>query len=149
MNVFIAVSAAAVVSGGLLMAFSARQPSRLTSWASAYLVLVAGAVQFGLVVSWKTLGSPNADLALAAFCLYNLGNIGVLLGTALKSRLTRYPVLVNAGGGLLALAMALLAWTGQSATASWPLVWFLMLIFVILIGMPTGLVLSARRKMHV
>jgi asparagine N-glycosylation enzyme membrane subunit Stt3 len=148
MDIFGAVSVAAVVAGGLLAAFSARRPSRLASWASAYLVLVVGAVQFGLVVGWKSLGSPDAELALAALSLYNLGNIGVLLGTVLKFRLTHYPVMVNFGGGLLALAMVLLVWVVRNAGTSWTFAWLLALVLAILIGMPTGLIMSARRKKH-
>jgi hypothetical protein len=146
MDVFTALSVAAVVVGGLLMAFSARWPTRLASWASAYLVLVAGAVQLGLVAGWGALGGPHTALALAAFSLYNLGNICVLLGTILKPRSQHHPAVVNSGGGLLALAMALLVWAVGGTGISWTLAGLLVLVVVILIGMPTGLVMSARRK---
>jgi hypothetical protein len=148
MNVFIAVSVAAVVAGGLLMAFSARRPNRLVSWASAYLVLIVGAVQFGLIISWGALGSPFVELALVALGLYNLGNLCILPGTVLKSRLTHYSKIVNAGGGLLALAMALLVWTIRDTEISWSFAWFMALVLIILIGMPTGLLMSAYRKKH-
>lgn len=136
----------AVVAGGLLAAFSARRPTRLKAWVSAYLVLVVGIIQFGLAVGWQRLGGHDAQAALVAFGLYNAGNAAVVAGTSLCRRL---PVLVKAGGGALGLAMALLAWTARGVAPSWTLAWFLALVLVVVASAPAGLVLSARRSQPV
>jgi hypothetical protein len=133
----------AIAAGGLLAAFSARRPTRLKTWMSAYLVLVAGLVQFGLAVGWQRLGSSGGATAIVAFVLFNIGNIFVMLGTAQKQR---WAALVRLGGLFLAVTMLLLAWAVKSAAASWTLAWFLALVLIILVTMPIGLTLSARRK---
>lgn len=142
METFQVIGLLAIAGGGILAAFSARQPDRLKVWMSAYLVLVVGLVQFGLAVGWQRLGSPDTPVAAIAFAVYNIGNVLVMLGTAQKRR---WAILVMAGGVLLAAAMALLVWTVRNTAASWTLVWFLALVLIILITMPIGLTLSARR----
>lgn len=143
-EIFSALGILAIVGGGLLAAFSARRPTHLKAWLSAYLVLVAGITQFGLAIGWQRLGQPAVVPAVLAFCFFNLGNLGVITGTVL-ARLRRSGYLVNTGGGLLAIAMILLAWSVSSRHASWTLVWFLALVIIILVSMPIGLILSARR----
>lgn len=143
MEAFEGLGLVAIVAGGLLAAFSARQPTRLKVWMSAYLVLVAGLAQFGLAVGWRWLGGAAGTVAVAAFLLYNVGNVLVMLGTVQK---WRWAVLVMLGGVVLAIAMALLVWAVRDAASSWTLVWFLALVLIILITMPIGLILSARRK---
>jgi hypothetical protein len=145
-GIFGVVGALAVVTGGILAAFSARTPTTLKVWASAYLVLVAGVIQVGLVLGWHRLDVQSSATAIVALVIYNLGNIGVLLGTVLKYRLPWSSVLVNAGGGLLAVSMALLLWSVRKAAASWTLAGFCALTVVILISMPIGLALSSRRR---
>lgn len=143
--IFGTIGILAITAGGTLSAFTARRPARLTSWMSAYLVLVAGLIQFGLAVGWQWLDTDPVPLATIAFVVFNLGNAAVIAGRALKSRSARALLLVQAGGALLAVAMALLAWSVRHAEASWTLAWFLALVIVILISMPIGLTLSARR----
>lgn len=143
MEVFSVLGLVAITAGGMISAFTARRPARLTMWLVAYVVLIEGLVQFGLAEGWQWLGSNHTAIAAAAFVVYNIGNGCVLLGTARKPRLS---VLVNIGGILLAIAMLLLAWTIRNSVASWTLAWFAGLVLIIFISMPIGLILSARRK---
>lgn len=148
-TVFSVLSILAIVLGGLISAFSARKPTRFTSWVSAYLVLVVGVIQLGLVTMWHQLGQPENAIALAAFLFYNLGNLGVITGTMSKKTLSYYPVLVNLGGILIALAMALLLLAIRSLSFSGALVVFVVLAVIILVSMPIGLVLSSKRHKEV
>lgn len=145
-ELFETIGLLAIAAGGLLAAFSAGHPSRLASWTSAYLVLVVGLVQFGLAVGWQRLGGPAAGVTVAAFLLYNLGNAAVIGGRILKGRSLQALRLVRLGGALLAISMLALIWSIRHATASWTLAWFLALTIVILVSMPIGLTLSARRR---
>jgi hypothetical protein len=115
-------------------------------WLVAYLVLVEGLVQFGLSRGWQQLGLPTDGLALLAFLFYNIGNGAVMSGRILKSRLPRALSLINLGGALLAVSMLLLAYAVRHTAFSWNLAWFLGLVVIILVSMPVGLLLSARRS---
>lgn len=141
-----ALSLAAIIAGGVISAFTARHPTRPTSWVSAYLVLVVGVIQLGLVVAWQQLGHLETALAACAFISYNLGNIGVIVGTLLKQRARYYCVLVDIGGALLALAMILLLLAIRGLSTSPPLIGFISLVVIILVSMPIGLMLSHRRR---
>jgi 4-amino-4-deoxy-L-arabinose transferase-like glycosyltransferase len=68
-----------------------------------------------------------------------------MAGTLLKTRLVRYRLLVNGGGACIGLAMVLLLFAVRRSPASWTLAAFIALAAVILVSMPAGLVLSARR----
>jgi len=142
----ILLSVLAITVGGVLMAFSARKPTWFISWVSAYLVLIVGIVQMGFIVGWQALHEPHATVALLAFCTYNLGNFGVILGTALKHRTTSYFVIVNLGSTLLATAMVLLLAAVRSASFSWTLAGLIVLTAVIFISMPVGIALSSRHR---
>lgn len=144
-DTFSALSVLAIVAGGVLSAFSARRPTRQTAWASAYLVLIVGIIQLGLVAIWRGLGHPGAVATACALLIYNLGSGGVIVGTLLKARLRHYRALVNLGGGLIAAAMVLLLLAVAKSRASLPLAEFIALVIVILVSMPVGLVLSGRR----
>jgi|GEM_PF-1110129 len=143
--VFSSISALAIVIGGLLSAFTARRPTRVTAWASAYLVLVAGSMQLGLVAAWQQLGRPEATLVLLALLAFNLGNIAVMIGTVRKRQLQYYRLLVDGGGVCIALAMALLLTAIRTVPVSGLLIAFIGLVVIILVSMPIGLMLSARR----
>lgn len=145
--IFGLVGMLAVASGGLLAAFSARKPSRLAAWASSYLVLVAGLLQVGIGASlYYLVKSSAAWLTILAFIAFNLGNAGVLLGTVLKNRSGKYRILVDIGGGLLAISMILLLILVHGAAMSWQLLAFYIIVAIILVTMPIGLILSRRRK---
>ncbi|MEO6761234.1 MAG: hypothetical protein ABI220_02540 [Candidatus Saccharimonadales bacterium] len=133
----------AILAGGFLAAFSAHNPSEFTSWASAYLVLVVGILQigFGLGLYLLTV-KPNQLMPVLAFAAYNLGNIGVILGTGLKNSSPDISWLIDASGGLLAVAMVLLVSSVHGAKHSWQRSIFYAIILVIFISMPIGLILS-------
>jgi hypothetical protein len=145
-TVFLSLSILAITAGGLLSAFTARRTTRATAWASAYLVLVVGVIQLGLLSTWQDLGEPRAGLVLGALCVYNLANIGVMTGTLLDIRQTYRRFLVNSGGVWIAVAMVLLAVAVSGSPASLSLAAFIALLAIIFISMPTGLVLSSRRR---
>lgn len=144
--IFSVLSVLSAVAGGMISAFTARKPTRQTAWTSAYLVLVVGIVQLGLVTAWHELGQPEGVTVLSALIVYNLGNASVIAGTLLKKRLSYYPVLVNLGGLLIALAMVLLLAAVRNSQASWTLAGFIALAALILVSMPVGLQLSSRRQ---
>lgn len=141
-SIFFTLSLLAITAGGVISAFTARKPSRLTSWVSAYLVLVVGIIQFGLVSLWNQLGQPGGTITLLAFIAYNLGNLAVVIGTILKRR----AALVNLGGMLIALAMVLFLTIPWGTKLSWALIGWIALAVVILVSMPIGLVLSSLRR---
>lgn len=134
-----------IAAGGLLAAFSARRPSRLVLWATAYLVLVAGLAQAGLAYGWSQLLPDSAMLPRIAMVIFDLGNAMVIAGTIKRYRKQNTGHTVQFGGLFLLAAMIMLLLAQNYASFSWTLVWYLAIIAVILIGMPIGLVLSARR----
>src|SRR6478735_2845572 len=105
----IGFGAAAVVAGGGLSAASASRASYLTSWATAYLVLVVGAVQIalGLGVDHLTGRQPSTRPLVVAFLLFNLGNAATIGGTIAKHTSGGNTLLVDLGGLLIGLAMLL------------------------------------------
>lgn len=134
-----------IVAGGLLTAFSARKSTYLRSWVSAYLVLIAGVTQLGLAVGWQQLTRRSDLIGPLAFIIFNLGNLCVLAGTILKHRSYKSSIMVNGGGALLALSMALLVWAVQASKFSWNLIWFYALLLIVLISMPIGLFMSSHK----
>lgn len=140
---------AAVVAGGLVAAVVAHDPSEKTVWVSAYLVLVAGVGQIGLALGRTLLAArPPAPGAVARdFVVFALGNAGVVVGT-----LTDVVWLVDAGGALLVVALALMVWSVRGASGAAPyrtsgwlvgLLWtYRVLVVVLLVSIPVGLVLA-------
>lgn len=133
----------AIIAGGLLAAFSASNPTKLTAWASAYLVLVVGLLQIGFSYSLKHLLQKSAQKNIVwAFVIYNLGNAGVLLGTALKNDSSHVSWLINAGGILLTVAMLIFIYIARVGKRSWQLTLFYVMTIIILISVPIGLILA-------
>ena len=144
---FIVLGVLAIIVGGLLSAYSAKKPSRLASWASAYLVLIVGLAQVGIGVLVQSMTKdPSLFLVMLAFVAYNLGNAGVLVGTIYKDRRKHYRKFVDLGGGLLVVSMVALIFVTNQAPMSWQLVFFYSIIVIILMSMPVGLTLSRRRN---
>jgi hypothetical protein len=137
---FAAVGIACVVAGGLTAAVSATAPSEHGAWAAAYLVLVCGVAQIGLGAGQPLLARPARRLLAWEFATWNLGNAGVLAGTLAGST-----VVVDAGGVLLAAALALMTFgtRGQAGSPVWALRGYRFLTAVILVSIPVGLVLAA------
>lgn len=145
-DIFATISIVAILVAGIIMAFTARAPKRFLNWLSAYLVLIVGMVQLGLIVGLDDLTIHWHKLSFIAFILYNVGNIAVVTGTLLKHRLNNAWLLVAAGSACLAAAMLCLLWLVRMSERSWTLAWLTALIVVILISMPVGLTLSIRRR---
>lgn len=144
MDFFIAVAIVAIVAGGVISAFSARRPSRFVMWLTAYLVLVVGIVQIGLVFSYRLMNLPTEWPIALGFILFNLGNLAVMFGRWLKGRSSRARFIVYTGGILLAIAMIIMGGLAFTVSFSWTQVLFLSLVIIILVSMPIGLILSAK-----
>lgn len=137
----------AILAGGLLAAFSAKKPTRQASWASAYLVLIVGLAQAIIGVILYAVNARAMMYAIVlAFVAFNLGNVGVVIGTDGRYRNKGYRKLVDVGSVLLVVSMLGLLGTAWNAPFSWQLVILYVIIAVILVTMPIGLVLSHRRK---
>lgn len=138
---FAAVGAVCIVAGGLVSAATAAAPSEHASWAVAYLVLVGGVAQLGLGLGQGLLAPklPSAGMATGLVVGWNLGNAAVLIGT-----LTEAVWLVDVGGGLLVLSLAVLVWVARGAASRqrWLLVVFRALVLLLLVSIPVGLVLA-------
>lgn len=144
---FLTLGILAILVGGMLMAFTAKTPSRLVSWASAYLVLIVGLAQAIIGIILYSLDNDPATFAIiVAFFAFNLGNAAVIMGTIGRYRKKNYRQLVDAGGVLLVLSMVTLLVAVHHAVFSWQLVFFYVIIVTILVTMPIGLLLSRRRK---
>lgn len=137
---FFATGAAAIVGGGLASAAAAGNPSYLSSWAVAYLVLVVGVAQiaFGAGVERLAETGLTTRLAWLIFAAFNLGNAGVLIGTLLKDRVSSSVYLVDLGSLLLAAALVLglrIAWRARpSRLRSFVLALTVFLLGSILVG---------------
>lgn len=136
--------AMAVVAGGILAAATASIPSQPTVWATAYLVLVVGAVQVALAIGLGLLAERPVTGAMQAwiFSLFNLGNAAVLTGTLVGGDAGGAVWIVDLGGVLLVAAMALLLYCVRGARRSWLLALYLAVVVVILVSMPIGLLLA-------
>jgi hypothetical protein len=146
---WLALGVLTVVAGGLVAAVVAHAPTEKPVWASAYLVLVAGLGQLGLALGRALLAPrpPTSASVARDFAVFTLGNAGVVVGT-----LTDTLWLVDAGGALLVVALALMVWgvrAGVEAVEHRPrrwVVWLLwlyrVLVVVLLVSIPIGLVLA-------
>lgn len=141
---FATLGLTSVILGGLLAAATASTPSHLASWAVAYLVLVSGVAQAGLGLGQAVLVNQLARLLVAAQLMgWNLGNVAVLVGTALDVTL-----LVDVGGVLLVATLVAFAPAARPAPAPrapalrWCRYGYALLVLVLLLSVPIGLVLA-------
>lgn len=136
---FAATGLLAIVTGGLIAAVTAHAPTQPWTWASAYMVLVAGLAQiiFGIGQSALTTASLPPALIAAEWLALNLGNAGVVGGT-----LAQQPWIIAAGTALFALALAL--YVGGVRRARYPRVAiaYRVILGVLFISSLTGLGLS-------
>jgi hypothetical protein len=136
----------AIAAGGCLVAFSAKKPTRLINWTSAYLILIVGLVQVGFGHSLNYLAhGASIWLPILAFAAYNFGNFGVILGTVQKYKGSKTTPLVNIGGLLLATSMVIMLAMVWGSSRSWQLVIFVIASLTILVSMPIGLAMSRKR----
>lgn len=140
---FGALGVDAILAGGLLAAFTASRPSQFYSWATAYLVLVVGVLQIAFSISLYLLAKkPDSKTVALSFILYNLGNLCVVLGTALKNTWQNHTIIVDLGGLLLAVAMLVFMFAVRDAKKTWLRTIFYTLTAVIFISIPIGLLLA-------
>ncbi|MBG0741046.1 hypothetical protein IV500_16865 [Paeniglutamicibacter antarcticus] len=143
-DLFRVLGVAWVVSGGLVAA--ATGPLRLEhgSWAAAYQVLVAGVAQNAFGAAQRALAPQRLTFRIVAAELvaWNVGSAAVIGGTV-----ARTPLVVDAGGLLLVVALALMIRTvrGKGEGPQWALWTYRILLAVILISIPIGLTLAHLR----
>jgi hypothetical protein len=143
-GLFKVIGTAWIISGGLVAAVTS--PLRLEhgSWAAAYSVLVAGVAQyaFGTAQSALAPGQPSNRIIATELAAWNLGSAAVIGGTV-----TRMPLIVDGGGLLLVVALALMIRTvrGRGRGPAWALWTYRILLVVILVSIPIGLILAHLR----
>jgi hypothetical protein len=138
---FIALGSISIVAGGLVAAVTAVSPTRHTTWAAAYLVLVVGVAQLAIGTGQALLAPqiPSSRLITAELLTWDIGNAGVIAGT-LMSRVA----LVDVGGALLAISLVLflLGARGHTGRNRWLLYLYRLLITIVLVSIPMGLIIS-------
>lgn len=138
---FVGFGAVCIVAGGMVAAITARNPTESGTWAAAYLVLVAGVAQVALGTGQALLAAkpPPPQVVTAEFIMWNCANAVVLAGTLLGVE-----SLIDAGGGLLVVVLALFAHRVRGATgrARWFLSAYRLLVTALLVSIPIGLLLA-------
>ncbi|WP_155855117.1 hypothetical protein [Actinotalea ferrariae] len=132
-----------VIAGGLVAGFTAPVATESSSWASAYLVLVAGVAQVGLGLGSSILAPrpPSRVSTIGTLGLWNLGNGSVLAGVLLDRT-----TLVDIGGIALVIALGLVLRTVRRSTGPALLLRaYWLLVAVLGLSIPIGLVLSRIR----
>lgn len=137
------IGAALVIAGGLVAAVASPLELPSGSWLAAYLVLVCGVPQYA---SGRLATRAAASrLGWAMLACWNIANAAVIGGT-----LTRFPLMVDAGGILLLVPLigALRALLRRDRVLLRGSGWrgiLVALIVVLIISMPIGLVLAHLR----
>lgn len=137
---FVLIGLGLVIGGGLLSAALAPTASYHSSWAVAYVVLVAGVAQgvLGLGQAVLTSGAVSAGVRQAELWCWNLGNAAVIVGT-----LSDVPVVLYIGCVALIATLVLLLRAIAHAPRSWLLWTMRVVVAVLLVSMPTGIVIQA------
>ncbi len=80
---FAILGTAAIIAGGATAAAIAYHATQPLVWMVAYLVLVVGVMQwvFGVGQAWLAESPPPRAVTWGQWCLFNLGNAGVIGGT--------------------------------------------------------------------
>lgn len=136
---FTVLGVAAIIIGGLIAAATAHQPTQHLMWVVGYLVLVVGVAQCVLGEGQARLAAdpPIKAIVRTQWLLFNIGNIGVIVGT-----LTQSFGLLAAGTILFALAMV---WFSLGIRGGGRSIWricYLALVLVLLVSSLVGLFLS-------
>lgn len=129
---YAAMGGLAVLTGASLAAFTAKQPSTLAMWASAYLLLVVGFAQIFLAVAVAELLAKNSRrLVNWIFVIFNLGNALVILSTALKySGHEQHVIVTIAGAAVIIATLSTLSWQVRLSQKS-----YLKLATYVLVGL--------------
>jgi hypothetical protein len=134
---------ASIIVGGLVAAVTSPLQLAHGSWAAAYLVLVNGVAQIALGASQAALAAkPSRAAVVGELVAWNAGSVAVIGGT-----LMRLPLIVDAGGLLLVIALAMMIATvrGKAAGPGWALWTYRLLLVIVLVSIPIGLVLAHLR----
>lgn len=132
-----------IIGGGLTAAMTG--PLRLEhgSWAAAFAVLIAGVAQYAIGVAQSALvaGTPRR-VVVGELVAWNAGCVAVIAGT-----LATMPLIVDGGGVLLVVALALMVATvrGRTAGPTWAVWLYRILLVVIVVSIPIGLVIAHLR----
>ena len=133
-----------VLTGGLTAAVTGPLGLEHGSWSAAFQVLVGGVLQGVLGIAQHGLAAraPGRGVLLAELLTWNLGGLAVIGGTVLGA-----PLLVDAGGALLVVAMVLmLRAVGRRADGPTWLLWvFRAALVLTALSIPVGLVLAHLR----
>ncbi|MBM7847727.1 hypothetical protein [Arthrobacter roseus] len=140
-NPFRILGTAWVIAGGLVAAVTSPLQLAHGSWAAAYQVLVAGVAQnaFGTAQRALAPAPPSSRVVAAELLTWNVGSAAVIGGT-----LIRNPYVVDGGGLLLVIALAIMIRTvrGKGEGPAWALWLYRILLVVILVSIPIGLTLA-------
>lgn len=140
---FVLLGIAGVIAGGLVSALTATAPTGQIAWLVAYLVLVVGVAQIGLGTgqAWLAARPLGGGLLVTEFLGFTFGNAGVAAGTMLS-----LPILVDVGGVLLVVSLALFFWgVRRSVRGGWLRYLYRALVVLLLVSVPIGLVLAQIR----
>lgn len=133
-----------VLTGGLTAAVTGPLGLEHGSWSAAFQVLVGGVLQgvLGIAQHGLTARAPVRGVLLVELFTWNLGGLAVIGGTVLGA-----PLLVDAGGALLVVTMALmLRAVGRRAQGpTWMLWVFRAALVLTAVSIPVGLVLAHLR----
>lgn len=140
---FVVLGSACVVGGGLLAAVTASRPSQEGMWTVAYLVLVGGVAQLVLGAGQPLLAArrPSPRTLALELVAFNVGNAAVIAGTLLERAWV-----VDAGGALLVLALALFLYGVRGGRPGLALLAYRLVAGVVLVSIPIGLVLAHIRS---
>ncbi len=137
----VAIGFFCIVAGGLVSAVTGPLDLAKGSWAAAYLVLVAGLVQYVISMQERFLHAParNNSSLWARTLLWTGGNIMVLAGALLQFQAL---VLI---GGLALIAVLVMALLHTKGAARAGLAWCTRIIYlVVILSVPVGLFLAQR-----
>lgn len=130
--------AAAIVVGGLVAAVTRPTGWDDGSWVAAFLVLVMGVAQIGIGAGQAHLGTGAATsrTVLAEAMTWNLGSLGVVVGTLASS-----PPLVSLASLILLVALVIALLAVRESTDRWVTPYRALLV-VVGASIPIGVMLS-------
>jgi hypothetical protein len=138
---FLILGGVSVITGGVVSAAAAPAPSYTTSWAVAYIVLVAGVAQLVLGLGQAQLAphQPSGRVVAIEAVAFNLAHVAVLLGTVAGAAWV-----VDIGAALIILTLALFIWSVRGATNQNRLLLygFRLMILIVLVTTPIGVVIA-------
>ncbi|WP_022885645.1 hypothetical protein [Glaciibacter superstes] len=143
-SLFLVFGTTAIIAGGLVAAVTGPLQWERGSWVAAFLVLVGGVAQVALGAAQHALTPrhPSPATVVTELLAWNLGGAAVIVGT-----LVRMPLVVDAGGILLVVALVALLRAVRSGAARprWALLTYRCLLVVLIVSIPIGLVLAHLR----